>query len=98
MTARLHRCPSCRVHIFEDASTCPFCAARVPVKGIVAAAAGVVALVAGIGCAYGCPDAQCSGGTGGAAGSGGEGGQTTMTGSGGAAGAGGMVVNDAGTD
>ncbi|MBK9262125.1 MAG: hypothetical protein IPM54_20265 [Polyangiaceae bacterium] len=85
MPPRLKRCPSCRIHILEAATSCPFCSFRIPVKSIVATTAGVVALVAGIGCAYGCPDDQCSGGAGGAGGSGGE------------AGAGGSV-NDAGTD
>lgn len=86
MAPRLKRCPSCRVHIFEDATACPFCASRMPVKGLVATAAGVVALVAGIGCAYGCPDAQCSGGTGGTGGVGGE------------SGVAGGSMNDAGAD
>lgn len=97
MTSRLERCSSCGVHIFKDATSCPFCSVRFPVKGLLTATAGVVALVAGIGCAYGCPDPQCSGGVGGTAGTGGEGGKstTTTTGSGGF---GGMIINDAGTD
>ncbi|HRI66554.1 MAG TPA: hypothetical protein PK156_20035 [Polyangium sp.] len=99
MASRLQRCPACRVHIFADATSCPFCSTHLPLKGIIATTVGVVTLIAGIGCAYGCPDNECVGGFGGAAGAGGAGGEsTTGSTSSGMAGAGGASINDAGTD
>jgi len=91
MSSPLQRCPSCRSFVLAADASCPFCKSRMAIKGLVAVTAGVVTFIAGIGCAYGCPDATCGGGTGASTGtSTGTSGSTTSssTGTGGSSDAG----------
>lgn len=67
----LTRCENCKVHVFADESRCPFCKGKrrvIGAKKSLAVAAGAIAFMSGIGCAYGCPAGECVGDVDGAAG------------------------------
>ncbi len=63
----LTACPSCKRHFRQSEARCPFCARRASHrrhaigKVIVAGAAGLAAMTAGLGCAYGLPEEHDAG-------------------------------------